>query len=221
MPCILAQPTTSALASCCGQCISGLTHTPSPSAVACDTPASSSNAPIHAHIISNDINSKAAKAPLSSTSPFPPVPGPRASRWQPSQQHEIAKSRMLRGAPYNAQDMTLVYERQRCEAACDRYNQALKNRLVVQPAGKMSIADYMTRGREVFVAGCRMGTTVNGRKTHGLVCGSSSAFILSDSDLRNHYVICYHWFKEQGIYDEATGDSHWYLRSHGANLSFE
>ncbi|KPI45762.1 putative transcriptional regulatory protein [Cyphellophora attinorum] len=60
---------------------------------------------------------------------LPPIlPPPPTSQFLPTAQYEIAKSRMLRGAPYNALDNYLMAERQRCEAACERFNNKLKEK---------------------------------------------------------------------------------------------
>lgn len=43
-----------------------------------------------------------------------------------SSQEDVEKSKMLRGGQYNHFDPTLVYERQRCERAVERYNSGCK-----------------------------------------------------------------------------------------------
>ena len=48
------------------------------------------------------------------------------SNFKVSSQEDVEKSKMLRGVSYNHFDQTLVYERQRCERALDRYNAACK-----------------------------------------------------------------------------------------------
>jgi acetyltransferase-like isoleucine patch superfamily enzyme len=51
---------------------------------------------------------------------------PRAAGFKISSAEDVEKSKMLRAAQYNHFDPTLVYERQRCERALDRYNMACK-----------------------------------------------------------------------------------------------